>query len=290
MPTGTLPRAAPPGVPGSPEWQEQVAAWGALLARCCRRPTRGRVHGLRSSTLRLQSQLEFWRECATPAAATEHTLRRWIRQAVRLRRWLHTVREADVCLARLKRLGKRAQGPGGAEPRLSAACLRQMKALERGLERRRRTAAAKLTEKLNARHQRLARLGEALAAVPTQHACAGTGPAMEKISARIVAAAAEFPELNAGNLHAFRCTMRRVHYLAAQLAPVDACGHRLAATLQRMQTAAGEWHDWQLLAKEAVRAFPKKAGAGSLAATLESQADASLHKALSLCGRFLRRF
>lgn len=272
------------------EWREQVAAWLASLAGCRRKPTRKRVHALRSATLRLRSQLEFWHDIAAPAEATKRAVRRWSRQASRLRRALGPVREADVFLAKLERLRREDEQLAAPEKRLSPVCLRQISVLQRRLERRREDAARKLVATLNARHERLNGLGEAIADVPIPCA-ASAARRIERIFAQICAsierAAEEFAPLDAGNLHAFRCSMRRVHFVSAQLAPGDLRARHITDILQKMQAAAGEWHDWQQLLQKALRVFPRKSGSGTLAAVLQARVEDSLRRALGLCRRSL---
>jgi hypothetical protein len=52
-----------------------------------------------------------------------------------------------------------------------------------------------------------------------------------------------------------------------------------------MQSAVGEWHDWQGLAQLAGRTFRCRNTADGLAKLLEARAQESLRVALSLCRR-----
>lgn len=87
-----------PVVPLQQKWQLQVREWRNLIAQCTRKPSRKRVHGLRSFTLRLQVALERSLLEQTPEPATLRAFKRWSREGKKLRRALEPIRDADVYL------------------------------------------------------------------------------------------------------------------------------------------------------------------------------------------------
>jgi hypothetical protein len=79
-----------------PEWQKQVDAWCALLAQCSRKPSRKRIHTLRSHTLHLRALLEFAQQEQLLDSKATRAFKRWKQEAKKLRRALQPVRDADV--------------------------------------------------------------------------------------------------------------------------------------------------------------------------------------------------
>jgi hypothetical protein len=62
----------------------QPNAWRALLAQCSRKPSRKRIHTLRSHTLRLRAPLEFAQQ--EQVLDSKPTFKRWKQEAKNLRR------------------------------------------------------------------------------------------------------------------------------------------------------------------------------------------------------------
>jgi hypothetical protein len=147
------------GVPLQPEWQLQIEAWRDLLAQCARKPSRRRVHALRSLTLRLRVALEYRLEQA-PDATAARAFKRWNKEGRMLRRALEPVRDADVYLARLDGLRDSLGGAPDSRPKLSPHCLREMDKLEGRLEQRRQTGIDELMAVIDARGKRLRRLSK----------------------------------------------------------------------------------------------------------------------------------
>jgi CHAD domain-containing protein len=290
MSSDSLPPGGPPAVSLQPEWHQQVEAWRNLLAQCARKPSRKRVHALRSLTLRLRLVLEHWLPGQVPDPAAARAFKRWNKQGKKLRRALQPVRDADVYLARLDGLRKSLQGTGDGEPQLSPRCLRQIDKLENRLRRQHQVGIDELMAVTDSRSKRLNQLSkemELTLAPQMASMVPSTFPAALRIFAGL---AAEFPSLDSANLHAYRKRLKQALYLAEISAAADPLAGQLATAFKRIHVAAGEWHDWQALALEAGRGRPGHAKQDGLVPVLESQAERALQRALGLCRRSTARF
>jgi CHAD domain-containing protein len=235
--------------------------------------------------LRLQAELEYGVRVEGPDSPVARVARRWTKQAEKLRRALSGVRETDVYLQKLAGLRVSVAAPGDRQPHSNRECLRQADELERKLKQLRRASEKRLMTEIESRRGRLDRSSKEMETAfdplraPTQ--AGGARPLLEQFAGL----AAEFQELNADSLHEFRKGIKKVRYLAEYLAPADPLAGRLAAGLRRMQSAIGEWHDWQAMGKAAKRALKGHPYENSLAELLETLAGESLEKALDLCRR-----
>jgi CHAD domain-containing protein len=289
MNSGFLLVNGPVDAPTGPEKDRQVASWRRLLAECGRKPNRKRVHDLRVATLRLQTELEFRLREQEPDEQAARVAKRWNKQAEKLRRALKSVRETDVFLAKLTKLRGSKSEPGDGRLQCDRVCLQQMAELERRLLQQRRMAAKKLVSEIEDRRGRLERLSrEIQGALAPRHARAGdsTGHAVGERLARI---AGKFPTLDGGCLHEFRKEIKSARYLAELSVGRDPVAKRQADALSRMQSAAGEWHDWEALAKRAGRALNAKDAEDGVVELLETLAAESLQRALVLCRRSMAR-
>lgn len=272
-----------------PGMRQQLVAWRKLLTQCGRKPGRKSVHALRVATLRLQAELEYGlRE--QPADTTGlNAARRLRRQGKKLRRALGPVRQADVYLGKLKRVRGWAGVEGNGHPAFPAECVTAIDRLTRSFERQRGDAANQLAAEIKRRRKRLGRLSTKAEPAFDAFAPGAESDASDKILDQIRAAADEFPELDAGNLHEFRKRIKKVRYLAEIFGRTDETAARQADTLRRMTGAVGEWHDWQALAAEARQAAGGRGSMKTLADCLEAQAGRSMEHALDLCRRSMRR-
>lgn len=259
-----------------------MAAWRRLLARCGRKPTRKRVHALRVVTLRELAEVENWIAGQSADSAEAKPAARWAKQAEKLREALGPVRETDVWLQKIDGLRADVSAPaGGYHPQSSQNCLRQLEKLENSLKEERRSTEKELTETIEDRRGKLEKLGQEI-----EESWRQQRPRTEdttQILQKFADVAAQFSELNAGNLHDFRKGIKTVRYLAEIGAAKDREIGKLAAQLKKMQSAIGEWHDWEALAKKARRGGRRKKD--DLADLLETLAGESLEKALEVCGR-----
>jgi CHAD domain-containing protein len=265
-----------------PEFRRQVEAWRQLLFQCGQKPSRKGVHGLRVATLRLQAGVEYWLRDQEPDAPAARAAKRWSRQGKKLRRALNPVREADVSLAKLASLRASTAGPPEGQLPCSRSCLRQIGELEARLTEKRQAAAKKLIAVIEGRRKRMEQLSTELEAAlaPCPWGCSG-----KDLLAMFASLREEFPELKAEILHTYRKRIKKVRYLAEISAVGDPLAARQAATLKRMQAVAGEWHDWQALAKQAGRAFRSRARTCALTQLLEARTQEFLKEALGLCRR-----
>jgi CHAD domain-containing protein len=108
------------------------------------------------------------------------------------------------------------------------------------------------------------------------------GVGASEIAEQFAEVVAEFPSLDAANLHEFRKRIKKVRYLAEMVAADDHEIARQAASLKKIQTAIGEWHDWDALAKREDHAHGKHEELTELLRTLAAE---SLEKALEVCDR-----
>jgi hypothetical protein len=289
MNSDTSPSHGPPATTLQQEWRQQVDAWQELLVQCARKPSRRRVHFLRSLTLRLRVALEYRLEQQRQDSVAHSTMRRWIREGKKLRRALEPIRDADVQLARMTSLRTALIAAAETSPP-SARCLRQMDKLAVELKRKRDDGVAGVKTLLAARSKRLRRVAaemEAALAPGVPARAASPAHAAQQLFSGLCA---EVPALDAVNLHAFRKRLKPALYLAQFSAATDPAAARLAFVCKKMQSAAGEWHDWQALALEARRILPHRRKQGDLVPILERQADASLERALTRCRRAAARF
>ena len=264
------------------QWRQQLAGWRQLLARCGKKPGRRRVHELRVATLRLEALLELWLHGheRDPAA---RAVRRWSKQAARLRRALQPARSAAVYLGKLAWL--RRQVVAGDARR--AACLRQIAALERRFVKRREAAEKELMEAIRNRRARLVRWSEEIEGAIPVLVAQGGALGMDVMRERAGDLTAEFPVLSADCLHGYRKRVKKLHYLADFFAAVDSRAARQAEIFGKMQAVIGEWRDWQSLARKACRVFvDRESGLPKLLAGLEAK---SLRRALRDCRRLRER-
>lgn len=283
-PSVSLPKHLDAGA--QPDFQQQLETWRQLLAQCGRKPSRRRAHALRVVTLRLESELEFWLRSQDSAAPPARLAQRWCELGNKLRRALGPVRETDVFLAKLASLRDNAsRTKTGSQPAPTRSCLRQIASLERRLARKRQTAARKLVVKIEDRRKRLDHSTEELETVLASSISQSRALYVTAIYDLFASLAAEFPTLDEHNLHAFRKRTKQLRYLAEVSALADPKAKQQAAALTKMQTAAGEWRDWQVLAKEAQRVLHGHGKAKDLHPLLETQANKSLSQALALCRR-----
>lgn len=288
-PRGLLP-GRQPNVPLQAEWQQLLGAWRELFSRCERKPTRKRVHALRSLTLRLCVVLEHLLSSAAADSAAAGAFKQWRKRVSKLRRALQPVRDADVYLARLDSLRNSIGAAPESELRATRRNLRRLDKLAGHLERRREAGIEGLRAAFDARGQRLVELCAEMESALAQEisSCArSTAPGALQI---YLDTSGKFRHLDSSNLHNFRKRLKPALYLAEFSATADPQAAQLARALRNMHLAIGEWHDWQTLAEEAGSPSSGKARAkDGLLRMLEGLADASFQRALSLCQRTAAR-
>jgi CHAD domain-containing protein len=281
----SIPHLGQPAVPVQPNWRRQVGEWRELLAQCANKPTRKRVHALRSLTLRLRAAIEFRLVEQPSGSAAVRAFKRWDHEGKKLRRTLEPVRNADVFLARLGGLRHTLGASTAGEPRLSARCEREIDRIENRLKQRRQRKIDALKAKLEARGKRLCRLCEQMEAgleseIPDVEVSAAQ--AALRIFARLVG---EFPGIESSNMHSFRKRLKQALYLAESSAAFDPGAKRLAAAFKKMHLATGEWHDWHELALQARRILSGCAKRDGVVPLLEKLTERALKRATGICRR-----
>ena len=235
---------------GPETFSDRVLSWRELVERCGRKPTRKRVHALRVVTLKLQVEVEIELNELPSASHEARAMMRFSRLAEKLRHALGIVRELDVWMSKLSGLRESLSGTMTYVPRSNRESGRQLERLERRLMRKRERAEAKLVREIAKRQDALL-----LAATHLQRstgACVVLNDEEQalKLLKEYAGIVADFPDLGEENLHDFRKRIKRIRYLAERNGSDPLCG-RIAAQMQDAQSAIGEWHDWQVLARTA---------------------------------------
>jgi CHAD domain-containing protein len=273
-----------------PKWQQQLEIWRTFLAQCARKPSRRSVHALRSLTLRLQVELEHSLRKQAANSAAARAFQHWSKDGKKLRKALEPVRDADVHLARLKSLRNTTGEASEGEKQLSHRCIREIDKLEDRLRQQRKVRVNKLMDAIDARGKRLNGFSKELEAALAPHMPSrmhSTAPEALRIFAKLTS---ELSNLDAGNLHAYRKRLKQARYLVEISAMADPLAKRLAAAFKRIHYAAGEWHDWQELAKKAGRVLSGHGEQDGLIPVLETLAEKALHRALGQCRRTETRY
>lgn len=224
--------------------------WREIVKRCGRRPTRKRVHALRVVTLRMQAEVEH--ELAElPCASHEaQAMVHFGKLAEKLRDALAPVRELDVWIGKLRSLRESMSETGEYVPRSTHETVRQIEKFENRLTKKRERAALKLSGEIEKRQEDLLSAADELEKAwgGQTHEVDGSQAAM--LTRRFAEIVAHFPVFDEGNLHEFRKRIKKVRYLA-EVYDADPSCERIAAQMRKAQSAVGEWHDWQILARTA---------------------------------------
>ena len=263
---------------GAGTMHERVAAWLELLDRCASKPTRKRVHALRVTTLRLQAEVERDLAELPHASHQAQAMLRFGKQAEKLRQALGPVREIDVWIGKLRGLRTSLGEPGDYVPRSLHECIRGIDRLEDRLLRKRRTAGKKLVAAIEKKSGSFKKAAEDLEATPEASRLPDAAGIARELVAHFGRVRGEFPVLGEANLHDFRKRIKTVRYLAELHARADRDCARIATQMKKLQSAIGEWHDWQALAEETRRLH--HAWSKPLAELLESLAKETFEVAL----------
>jgi hypothetical protein len=245
--------------------------------------------------LRIAVALEYGLQEQAPEPAAERAFKCWEKEGKKLRRALRRVRDADVYLARLDGLRETHGVAAEGEVELSPRCLAELEKLANRLKERREAGIGKLMALLEDRGKRLNRLSremEAAFAPRLPASATSIAQAALKIFSELTR---DLPKLDSANLHEYRKRLKPALYLAQGSAAADALAGQLAAAFRRIHLAAGEWHDWQMLAEEAGRILPGhgklgKGGQDGLLPVLQRMEEGALKRALGHCRRSTTRF
>jgi CHAD domain-containing protein len=229
--------------------RDRVAVWRELLEQCGRKPTRKRVHALRVVTLRIQAEVEYEVSELPQASHQAQAMLRFGKQAEKLRGALGSVRELDVWIAKLGRLRGSLGKPAAYIPRSTQECIRQIERLEARLMKKRRVAGQKLITQIAKRRWDLLGASDDIEELASDGAAATDGGAAGMILKQFEGVVVEFPAFNEENLHEFRKRIKKVRYLAEIRQNAEPLCAQIVAVIKKLQTAIGEWHDWQILAQ-----------------------------------------
>lgn len=252
----------------------RLAKWRELLELCRRKPTRRRVHALRVVTLRIQVEAQDALDDLPHASHEAQAILRFGKLAQKLREVLAPLRELDVWIGKLRRLRESLSETTEYVPRSTRQMIRQIMRLEDRLQKKRQRAALKLVKKIEMRRQGLMLISRDLeewGGVRTHEVdgTASAGPAK-----KFAAIVAEFPVLDVSNLHDFRKRLKEIRYIRA-IHPASPECQGIATQMKKAQTAIGDWHDWQVLARTAARERHADVELVDLLASIASEAARS---------------
>jgi CHAD domain-containing protein len=258
---------------------DRLGDWRQLVDRCARKPTRKRVHALRVITLRVQAELEIDLAELPHASHQAQAILKFNRLGEKLRKALGPVRELDVWLGKLLGLRASLTQAGDYTPPSTRECLRQLERFELRLKEKRRPLEKKLVAAISKRKDSFANAADEVDSLLGGMRTDGGADAAHTILGQFAEIARDFPTFNEQNLHEFRKRIKMVRYLAEIHEGDAACG-MIASQMKKLQSAIGEWHDWQDLSHEVRHGRSKNKDAAEL---LGSIAAESLELALVVC-------
>lgn len=242
---------------------EDVKTLSGSLAR---NPTVKRVHRFRTSVRRTQALLEFL------DLAGDGNGRKLVKELSKPRRRAGRVRDLDVQLAALRTVKI------GREGEMKAALAR---ALEQMREKRQKKLVKLLDGKTRSRIRKRAgrleselesRLRAPLPEAKLLAALAGAVSEWNRIAGR--------GPLTATKLHEYRLRGKRLRYMAELIAE-NPHAREIAAQVERMQDAIGEWRDWVALTGAATKVL-HRSPQPALVAALKNVAQAKFHEAVQV--------
>lgn len=250
--------------------RDQATAVEASMLECLARPTKRSVHKLRTSTRRIQAQLELL--AILPELPPHSKPRQKLLQFLKkLRRAAGAVRDLDVQCDLLAGIESRKGGPQSDDIRKEARELR------RQLKRDREKHAEALLEVLKQERADLPivfrQLNDALKPARSLSVSDAELTALVLTWYRRRSPAAAPRRDDVDQLHHIRKQAKLARYLAESAPDSAPKAHRLAVKFEALQEAGGEWHDWLLFAELA----RKQLGDSAL---LPQRFDARAEKAL----------
>lgn len=241
----------------------------AAVLECLDKPRKGAVHKIRTSTRRLEAELNLL-SLARGFPLVDKQANRLRKVLKKLRGAAGEVRDLDVQMDLVAK--ETNDGPGGSLDR-------EGDRLGRALKKRRRKEADRLVKLLGKDRSKLPeRTRELLNALDQ-----ASGERVEE--ARLVKLVREWycgevkphwrgaESGDADELHAVRKIAKLARYLA-ETAPDGATkAHRLAGHFEALQQAGGKWHDWLLLTEAAE---DELGGTAELPVRFRAQAEEAL--------------
>jgi CHAD domain-containing protein len=253
--------------------RETVVLLGASIRDCLRHPGKAAVHKLRTTTRRIEAELELLSLLPSLPPHQQQKLAAFD-LLKRLRHAAARVRDIDVQLDLLRKEAIPASGDTGAHHR------KELLRLRLALKRKRDEHAGSL--------HRLLRKRQTDVQLAFDDLLDTLAPAESTSLAETDLITLVRNWYNNGNqphspasahdgateLHNIRKRAKLARYLAESAPPSAAKAHRLAARFERLQQAGGAWHDWLLLAELAAR---KLGDSAQLPPRFAAQAERSLH-------------
>lgn len=262
-----------------PEWLKRIDSWREALERCSRKPGKKRVHAMRVTTLRLQAPLEVWLRDRAVDDAAGSAARKWIKQAEKLRKLLSAVRDLDVLLDLMSTMQAPEAKGVEAQCRAGQSCLRALGKLEQRLKRQRVDAKDGFSQAIEKKKTTFDAAGESLRKALDEAPLGKAIDASAALREAITGLVQDAPNLGAETLHDFRKRAKTARYLAEIVEAYDPAARRATTLLKKIQTTAGEWHDFDTLAARADRVL-KPGKKDELVPLLKSLAERSLACAL----------
>jgi CHAD domain-containing protein len=227
--------------------REAVNALEAAILLCLVKPGKSAVHRLRTSTRRIEAQLELLTLLPRLPQHGKEARRagRWLK---RLRRSAGKVRDLDVQRELIQ--SEASAKPTNARPSHS----KQSRDLRRDLKHQREDAAEALLQLLHKRQAPFAvtfeSLLEVLAPATSFALTQSQLIALIRRWFRQAASAASDPH-DPEQLHELRKRAKLARYLAESAPEAATAAHRMATRFNTLQQAGGSWHDWDMLARTA---------------------------------------
>jgi CHAD domain-containing protein len=231
-----------------------------------------RVHKLRTNTRRIEAIL------GALELSTAHRRKSLLQHLKKLRRIAGQVRDMDVLTSK------------AADVSVSDERSCQVRLLEHLGHQRHRQSKRLKSQLRNSEKPVRSALRDISAEL--QRATAAHNPASDAMEAQAVRSGVEhtkqlqrFATLTRRNLHQFRKSGKQLRYLLQMTTPRD---QSFVDALSEMQTAIGEWHDWQELLAIAKDVLTHGANCGLLR-ELQLHADESFDRALKSATTVRRR-
>jgi CHAD domain-containing protein len=242
--------------------REAVASLEASALLCLTKPGKIAVHRLRTSTRRVEAQLELLSMLheLPPHQLQAHKAVRLLKQ---LRQAAGHVRDIDVQrdLVRSEVAATKTEGAPSPDGQLR----REARRLRRVLKRNGEEAVDHLLRLLHKQRTRLrlvfAELLDALAPAGSVALSEAELIALARDcyrNRRVPSLPDEAPQ-GPAQLHRIRKRAKLARYLAESAPQSFAEAHRLAASFEALQQAGGEWHDWLILSEFAADELGKSA-------------------------------
>jgi CHAD domain-containing protein len=234
--------------------RQAVASLEASVLLCLARPGKIAVHRLRTSTRRVEAQLELL-TMLPGLPPHQQPSRQAVRLLKQLRQAAGRLRDIDVQrdLVRDEVAGSKVHGA----PHPDLELRREARRLRRALKRKGDEAADRLLRLLHKQRARLPLVFRELldALAPAQSIALSEAEmialARDCFQTRREPRLPDAAPQNTAELHETRKRAKLARYLAesAPLSFLEA--HRIAARFAALQQAGGEWHDWLILSESA---------------------------------------